>query len=606
MTNHSQPPLSPDRASNLSILVNPDRIRSSIKRLFHNRIDEVISELLQNSQRSGSTAVDITTTENGFTIQDNGHGLLNGIDGFHTLLKLAESDFDNETIEDQDPMGLGIVSLLTHDQITEVTFSSGYLELTVDTKLWWSDPDYYSVWFERIVTLDQPVTGLRISVSCSPELVKALRDSLTPKDQIYGFTDRIYKSASPAQGYQGILEITLNSQKVRTSLPAWARLSDRLISTTYKGNKLEIGYNETALRSSVLWYGQLILQRGLGNYFDFHLQVTTGRPVNPLSPSRAGIIEDAAYNELLAFIKSEIFAFIFNPKNRSRIKAAHVEACYKLDASYSLANCPYIVAESIQTSENPNSLEDFNSTSDYDFNNRSISEIFSYDELPLLLSEQVSVHLTQGAIDAEYGLRSFLAETGPVYILRQGDENRASIGTLCWKPEGEPQHDWFYQPGHYGISYDDKPPAEWLQITKGPVFTFNDPSNYDAGEVDFIVGTANNPIDFFHNQVWAGFSADDERDYDPQQESYQSSIDDLIRSIIGNCVPRDFTLYQISRFFKDPTAPIISITYRYKIAGKFVNPRKIYKPDAKQSGTPSPSEITVKSAAGEKARLKLY
>src|SRR5260370_21748272 len=85
-----------DHASNLSILVNPDRIRSSIKRLFHNRIDEVISEILQNSQRSGSTAVDITSTENGFTIQDNGHGLLNGIDGFPTLLKLAETEFDNE------------------------------------------------------------------------------------------------------------------------------------------------------------------------------------------------------------------------------------------------------------------------------------------------------------------------------------------------------------------------------------------------------------------------------------------------------------------------------------------------------------------------------
>jgi Histidine kinase-, DNA gyrase B-, and HSP90-like ATPase len=303
MTNNPQSPV-PDHATDLSVLVNPDRIRSSIKRLFHNRIDEVVAELFQNSQRSGSTTVDITTTENGFTIQDNGHGLLNGIDGFHTLLKLAESNFDNETIEDQDPMGLGIVSLLTHDQITEVTFSSGSLKLTIDTKLWWTEPGYYSVWFERMVTLDQPVTGLRISVSCSPELVKALHDSLTPKDQIYSTTDRIYKCASPAQGYEGILEITLNAQEVRTSLPTWARLNDQLISTTYKDNKLEIGYNQTALRSSVLWYGQLILQRGLGNYFDFHLQVTTGRPVNPLSPSRAGIIQDAAYNELLAFIKS--------------------------------------------------------------------------------------------------------------------------------------------------------------------------------------------------------------------------------------------------------------------------------------------------------------
>src|SRR6267378_628391 len=213
MTN--QTTVTPDRASSLSVLVNPDRIRSSIKRLFHNRIDEVLGELFQNSQRSGSTTVDITTSDDGFTVQDNGHGLLNGIDGFHTLLKLAESHFDNETIEDQDPMGVGIVSLLTHDQITEVTFSSGCLELNIDTKLWWSEPDYYSVWFERIVTLDQPVAGLRIAVSCSPELVKALHDSLTPKDQIYSFTDRIYESASPAQGYQGILEITLNSEKVR-------------------------------------------------------------------------------------------------------------------------------------------------------------------------------------------------------------------------------------------------------------------------------------------------------------------------------------------------------------------------------------------------------
>lgn len=604
MTN--QIPISTDHASSLSVLVNPDRIRSSIKRLFHNRIDEVVGELLQNAQRSGSTTVDITTTENGFTIQDNGHGLLKGIDGFHTLLKLAESDFDNQTIADQDPMGLGIVSLLTHDQITEVTFSSGRMEVTVDTKLWWSDPDYYSRWFERLVTLDQPVAGLRISVSCRPELVKALHDSLTPKDQIYSFTDQIYKSASPAQGYDGILKITLNSQKVRTTLPAWARLSDRLISTTYKGNKLEIGYNETALRSSVLWYGQLILQRGLANYFDFHLRVTTGRPVNPLSPSRAGIIQDSAYNELLAFIKAEIFAYVFNPKNRSRIKAAHVEACYKLDPAYSLANCPYIVAESIQTSENPNSLQDFNSTSDYDFNNRSINQIFSYDEVPLLLNEKVSLHLGAGAIDAEYGLRSFLTETGPAYILRHGDESRLPIGTLCWKPEGEPKHDWFYKPGHYGISYDDQPPTSWIEITKGPIFTFNDTSNYDAADIDFTVGVAGNPIDFLHNQVWAGFSPNDERDYDPQQESYQNSIEELIRAIIGNCVPRDFTLYQISRFLKDQTAPIVSITYHYRIGNRFVSAQKLYQPDSEQACSPSPTEITVKSATGEKVRLKLY
>src|SRR5690349_13053415 len=125
-----------DHATKLSTLYNPDHIRSIIKRLFRNRIYELLSKLFHNCQRSRATTVDIVTTENTFTIHDNGHGLLNGIDGFHTLLTLAESNFDNHTIKDQDPMGLGIVSLLTHDQVKAVTFSSGHLELTVNTDQW--------------------------------------------------------------------------------------------------------------------------------------------------------------------------------------------------------------------------------------------------------------------------------------------------------------------------------------------------------------------------------------------------------------------------------------------------------------------------------------
>jgi hypothetical protein len=224
-------PIPPD-TSKLAVLVNPDRIRSSVKRLFRNRIDELLCEIFQNCQRSNSTAVDIITSDNTFIIQDNGHGLLNGIDGFHTLLKLAESNFDNETINDQDPMGLGIVSLLTHDQVTQVTFSSGNLEITIKTDQWWNDPAYYSSWYERIVTLEEPVNGLRISVTCSPELIKALHTALEPKDQRYSFSDEVYKSASPAQGYAGILHITLNSAPVRTTLPPSTRLNDPLISTT--------------------------------------------------------------------------------------------------------------------------------------------------------------------------------------------------------------------------------------------------------------------------------------------------------------------------------------------------------------------------------------
>lgn len=215
-------PHSDDHATNLSTLVNPDRIRSSIKRLFRNRIDEVLNEAFQNGQRARATNITVTSSANTFTIQDNGHGLLNGINGFHTLLKIAESHFDNDTIEAQDPMGLGIVSLLTHDQITEVTFSSGSLALTIDTRKWWTDRDYYSRWYERLLTLDTPVEGLRIFARCSPDVITKLHDALKPKDSVsvYRSTVDPFEYASPAQGYEGILTITLNGQPVRTSLPA--------------------------------------------------------------------------------------------------------------------------------------------------------------------------------------------------------------------------------------------------------------------------------------------------------------------------------------------------------------------------------------------------
>jgi hypothetical protein len=551
-----QTDITADHASTLGVLVNTDRIRSSIKRLFHHRIDEVVSEIVQNCQRAGAKNVDIVTTENSFTIQDNGHGLLGGIDGFHTLLKLAESNFDNNTIEDQDPMGVGIVSLLTHDQISEVTFSSGTLELTLDTKKWWNEPDYYSVWYQRLTALDHPIAGLRISAKCAPELVSAIQLALQPKDVLYTYSDEIFKSASPAQGYEGILTITLNSKNVRTSLPAWTKLQDKLISTTYLGSKLTIGYNDSCRRSSILWYGQLISLRALNNSFDFHLEVVSGRPVNPLSPSRTGFIQDAAYYDLLAFIKEQIFDFIFDEKNRAKIKPAHVEACFRLDNARATTNCPYIVVEDIQTNESPNSLEDLNSSGD--LNHPNTRTLFTYDDAPLLLNEGVSIQRSTKVEEAL--LRTAIPSPG----------DRARLYTAIWRPNQAEYRKSLVEtrrrsPTQLVLQTRRLrhllrgPPTEWMPITKTPVFAFTESSSYDACDVDFTVGT-DDIMGFLDNQVWAGFSANDENDYDPQEESYHNSVSDIIRSIIGNCVPHDYTRCDLSRFLKDQTAPIIAVT----------------------------------------------
>src|SRR5581483_4175495 len=69
--------------------------------------------------------------------------------------------------------------------------------------------------------------------------------------------------------------------------------------------------------------------------FKFHLEVASGKPVNPLSPTRAGGIEDSAYHELLAFVKDQVFAFIAN----TQIAAASPPPSSK-NASASTRNAP--------------------------------------------------------------------------------------------------------------------------------------------------------------------------------------------------------------------------------------------------------------------------
>lgn len=105
-------------------LINPHRLRQSIKRLFTGRFDEVFGELFQNSQRAGAKTVRIHTGAEGWTYRDDGHGIPD-IDGFRTLLSLGDSGFENPEVESfQHPMGLGFHALLALEGIESVTVSS--------------------------------------------------------------------------------------------------------------------------------------------------------------------------------------------------------------------------------------------------------------------------------------------------------------------------------------------------------------------------------------------------------------------------------------------------------------------------------------------------
>jgi Histidine kinase-, DNA gyrase B-, and HSP90-like ATPase len=558
----------------IASMVNQERVRSSIRRMFSNSAKEALSELFQNSQRAGASRVTIKTTATGFIVADNGTGL-DGISGFHALLRIAESQYASDKVEsDQRPMGVGVLSLISHDQVSKITFTSGSLELEIDTHRWFEDERYYTTWFKRLKSLKTPVGGLTITVECSEKMVEQLKEALKPQHN--------YKESSAAQGYDGILEIELDGKPVETTLPRWAKITRVLVDTDYMGSRLWIGFTDDGsayMSSTVNWYGQLI-KFDFCNTFTVHLEVREGHPVNPRSPVREGFIANEAYERFIAFAKDALFRYLFAPENRPLIEASWVIAYYKLDPERALREAPYYVASPRQPVNGPGSVEDMDTNGD--------PKLFAYaDEVqPLLLRSRVILLLDGKAEEVDYGLASFIPQIGPAYILVCGNRKPLSIGRLYWRP-GQPLNYFFYEPGEYGISFTTELPESFSPVTEDDIFIFRQSANWDPEEAEFVVATTDQ-ISFLYVLAWACWNYDhDEASYNELKDAFESSIKATVRSIMGNCVSSTFSLYDLTPFFREKNSRVESI-------------RVIYS----EQGT-SPEALSVTSTQGETVKLSL-
>src|SRR5262245_60252687 len=158
--------------------------------------------------RAGARNVQITTDDRGYIYQDDVRGLRDESD-FEDLVILGESGWDQRIEEEQMPLGLGVHALLAHDEIESVTFSSNLLSLTLDSRRWFSDPQYAVGWRDNLSAISFPAPGMNIIVKCSKALTNNLIQALTDGWMIY---------RSPARGYHDLLNITLNGTVVDTSV----------------------------------------------------------------------------------------------------------------------------------------------------------------------------------------------------------------------------------------------------------------------------------------------------------------------------------------------------------------------------------------------------
>src|SRR5262245_19138450 len=310
-------------------------------------------------------------------------------------------------------------------------------------------------------TICFPAPGMNIGVMCSKALTDQLVKALTDAWLIY---------RSPARGYYGLLTIMINDTVVNTSVPEDATPSIPLIETSYQNNRLVIGLygKEGYATQNGIWvnfYGQMIPVDKYG-HFQAYLEVRQGRPVNPMSPSRRGIIKDEALGRLCDFIRDSLSEY-FSRTPIEEIDPLALEQFYH-DYPAQASELPCFVAARRKRYESGDDVSNMTSLSS--------PQVLSYENPPLLLADRAKIVLEDGTVDSvEYGLHTFLELTGAAYKILKADESRLDIRQLWWKPgervtlpDGCPQI--FYKAGQWGIGTEQEPPAQWHDVSNHVVF----------------------------------------------------------------------------------------------------------------------------------------
>lgn len=526
----------------MSSLANVEKLRQVVTRLFTGTTHEVLSELFQNSQRAGASRVDIECTETGFTYTDNGEGITS-LEGFRKLLAIAESDWDEQTIANQHPMGLGIQSLLCLPNAQTVTFHSGDLSITIDTKRWWADLEYAEKW-EQLVEVVDPIKGFKITATGTFNIAEPFNKPLWSNH------------LTPAQGYEQFLQIWLNGELIDTTVPQRI-LPTTLIKTEYQGAKLIIGgKKETEIFSNahltVNWYGQLI-QQEVQQPIGFYLEVQQGQPVTPMAPARRGIIKDEKWQALTAFVKEQVIQYFASGKGNNQPKLL-LEVLRHLTAE-ERNRIPYTVASQWDTENHACNTDDWDET------------------LPLKVVPKASLLCVNSIItipeenddrgaltqyDYPVGISTFV----PLITEHYGTPFKSpSDGTfhnhlipqkfLWWKP-GAPitvnTNTTFCEGGHWGLSDSSAvEPTAWHPVGQAPVLAVAETSNWDCTDPTFFVANVT-PETFYKEYAWAGFDPNnDDYTHDHIYAEYDATIEREYLRII-KAVPKNFKLSDLEPF----------------------------------------------------------
>ena len=264
-------------------MINEKRLFSLLPYFFSNP-QKLVPELVQNAQRAGASKMSIQydETKSTLTVRDNGAGCRD----WRSLVVLADSDWEREEIEDENPAGWGLYFLYSLAKNVEITSLFG--KVSMDCAFL---KDVENAKDHISIRKGKGSRGLKLKAHLLPDVQL---DASSIKQDLAYFP----------------LQVTLNGKKVKQQ--EFCKGSSPLLEGKYQGNRYSIsnwdpGFytddDDFRRQLSVCWYGYPIRRE---HYCEqAYIDVRSGSPLTPVLPYRESIKTDEKLTRLREFLREQ-------------------------------------------------------------------------------------------------------------------------------------------------------------------------------------------------------------------------------------------------------------------------------------------------------------
>jgi len=296
-------------------VINEEGILSLIK-YFVAKPESILKGLVRNSRKAKAKNVNITIKDNKLIYTDDG----NGIPNYKSLLILGETDWDDETAENEVPASFGFYSLISNAE----SINLNYGDLVIDCPRFLNDAQYRSTIFDIIKNL--PVReGFHFEAVLLPNV------SVYNTDSLRYFEDmNIYVN--------GDKKNTISTKIIKE------RLKNEFIHTQYEGNHLFISKNiyiyedsedMANLRQLIIYKGEPICIAGGDTSYqnnDIIYIIKEGNPLNIQLPFLDGVKQDDKYSRFIEFCKDALSSYVREViKNKDKVHLKELSVCAGYD-----------------------------------------------------------------------------------------------------------------------------------------------------------------------------------------------------------------------------------------------------------------------------------